>query len=341
MFMSAEILHFSRLSWPTSWSDLFERDAPLLVEIGFGGGQSLVDWALNRPQCNLLGLEISLPSLRRGARKISSVGVTNARIIQGDSQKILWLLCQPQKLSEVVINFPDPWPKASHHHRRLINEKFLHLLATRMKNGGTLDIATDHEDYAAEITHTLLQTPYFESRLDKPFVTEDLTRLRTKYEQIAISAGRTCRYYKWRRNSRPAANDFLIPQETAVPHIVLSHPLNLDQIGSRFEPFQISSGSTHIKYLEMYRSLSQGLQLVEIYVSEEPYHQRVCLAVRQRQAGDLVISLHELGFPRPTPGIHLAVHHLVEWLRTLHPDVQVLGSTLNPAAIDDESGVDL
>jgi hypothetical protein len=55
----------------------------------------------------------------------------------------------------------------------------------------------------------------------------------------------------------------------------------------------------------------------------------VCLAIRLRQAGDLVVGLHELGFPRPTPGIHLAVHHLVEWLRSLHVDVKVVGSTLN------------
>ena len=332
--MSIDILHYARLSWPVSWLDLFDRDAPLLTEIGFGGGQFLVDWAQSRSECNLLGLEISLPSLRRGARKLSIAGVTNTRIIQGDSQKALWLLCEPRSISEVTINFPDPWPKASHHHRRLINEKFLHLLGTRMKRGGLLDIATDHNDYAGEITQSLLQSPYFESRLDEPFVFEAGMKRRTKYEQIAISEGRACRYFKWRRNRHPARNEFRIPEETAVPHVVISHPLTLDQIGRRFEPFHITSGSTHIKYLDMYHSLTHRLQLVEIYVSEEPYHQRVCLAVRRRQVGDVVVSLHEVGFPRPTPGIHLAVHHLVEWLCTLHPDVQIVGSTLNPATVD-------
>ncbi len=332
--MSIDILHYSRLPWPTSWPNLFDRDAPLLAEIGFGGGQFLVDWAQRRPECSLLGLEISMPSLRRGAKKLAVAGLTNTRIIQGDSQKALWLLCKPQSISEVAINFPDPWPKANHHHRRLINDKFLHLLATRMPIGGLLDIATDHEEYAAEITHTLLQTPYFSSRSDQPFDLEAGTRRRTKYEQIAISEGRTCRYYRWRRSSRPAVNEFPIPQEAPVPHVIISHPLTLDQIGSRFEPFQITSGLTHIKYLDMYRSQTYGLQLVEIYVSEEPHHQRVCLAVRRREAGDVVVSLHEVGFPRPTPGIHLAVYHLVEWLRTLHPGVEMLGTTLNPEVLE-------
>ena len=119
-----------------------------------------------------------------------------------------------------------------------------------------------------------------------------------------------------------------------MPHVVISHPLGLDQIGRQFESFHINAGSTHIKYLDMYRSQNHSLQLVEIYLSEEPYHQRVCLAVRLRQSGDVVVSLHEVGFPRPTPGIHLAVHHLVEWLCALHPDANISGSTLNPATVE-------
>ena len=118
-----------------------------------------------------------------------------------------------------------------------------------------------------------------------------------------------------------------------MPHVVMSHPLNLNEIGAHFHPFQISPRSTHLKYLDMYRSLSSTVLLVEIYVSEEPHHQRVCLAVRSRQQGDIVVSLHELGFPRPTPGIHLAVHHLVQWLDSLHADAQIISSTLNPDTV--------
>ena len=86
----------------------------------------------------------------------------------------------------------------------------------------------------------------------------------------------------------------------------------------------------------MYRSLNTALQLVEIYLSEEPFHQRICLAVRWRKEGDVVVSMHELGFPRPTPGIHLAVYYLVHWLSSLHPDVRLISSTLNPAAVESE-----
>ncbi len=329
--MPEQMLHYARLPWPSPWPDLFGREAPLLLEIGFGGGQFLVDLAKRRPACDVLGLEISLPSLRRGAKKLRISAVENARVLQSDSRAALWLLFKPQSISEVFVNFPDPWPKATHHHRRLISDKFLHLLGSRMKAGGSLDIATDHSEYAAVIAECLARSPHFDSRLDAPFVFEDSERLRTKYEKIAITAGRACHYFKWQRNRKPALNEFPYPEETVVPHVVMSHPLSLGQIGRQFEPFYELAGSTHIKYLDMYHSVRERLLLVEVYVSEETFHQRVCLAIRLRQAGDLVVGLHELGFPRPTPGIHLAVHHLVEWLRSLHVDVKVVGSTLNPS----------
>ena len=326
--MSKEILHYARLPWPTPWQEFFGVEAPILLEIGFGGGQFLVDLAERRPHCNVLGLEISLPSLRRGAKKLKTSAVRNALVLQANSNAALWLLFKPQSISEVFINFPDPWPKANHHHRRLIDGKFLHLLGSRMRPEGLLEIATDHSDYATVIARCLEDSPYFDSRLDVPFVYDDSERLRTKYEKIALLAGRACHYFKWQRNKRRAPNEFPIPEEDIVPHVVISHPMNIDQIGGQFEPFYEAAGNTYIKYLDMYHSVQERLLLVEIYVNEEPFHQRVCLAIRAREEGDLVVGLHEVGFPRPTPGIHLAVHYLVEWLCSLHTDVKVVGSTL-------------
>jgi tRNA (guanine-N7-)-methyltransferase len=322
------MLHSRQLDWPTDWDALFGRSTPLLVEIGFGNGQFLIELARRRPSANVIGLEISLPSLRKAEKKMQTAGLQNGRVIQTDAQLFLWALCSPQSLHEVYINFPDPWPKERQTHRRLINERFLHLLATRMFPGGRLDIATDHPDYQTAVVAALLATPYFDSRLDSTFVTEDHERIRTKYELKALAEGRTSHYFKWQRNQTPAPDLFSIPTEYPMPHAVLQSPLPLRQISEQFKPFQAAAGETHVNFLEAFQSAQDGTMLVEVYVIEEPLKQRVGLAMRQREDGKLVIGLHEIGFPRPTAGIQLAVMQLAEWVASLHPETEIVHHNL-------------
>lgn len=296
----------------------------MLIEIGFGSGDFLLELAQKRPHANLLGVEISLPSLRRGQRKMEQAGLNNVHLVQGSAELILWALCRPATVSGLYVNFPDPWPKPRHHHRRLIDDRFLHLAATRLLPGSPLEIATDHAEYAGAIAERLLHTPYFDSGLDMPFVTEDNERSSTKYEMKALAEGRTCHYFKWQRNSVPATNDFPVPEELPMPHVVLRSPLSLDEIGRRFAPSHISEGTTHVNLLELYQSSQDGKLLIEAYVKEEPMTQRVGLVIRPRREGGLVVGLHEVGFPRPTPGIQLAIRHLAEWLKNLHPETQIV-----------------
>ena len=326
--MSYPMLHSHQLDWPTDWEALFGRSAPLLVEIGFGNGQFLVALARRRPSANVIGLEISLPSLRKAEKKLRTAGLQNVRIVQADAKLFLWALCQRQSICEVYINFPDPWPKERQTHRRLINKRFLHLLATRMILGGTVDIATDHPDYQTAVAAALSATPYFDSRLDTAFITRDDERIRTKYELRAQAEGRTCHYYKWQRNQTSASNLFPAPKEVPMPHAVLQSPLTLRQISEQFKPFQVSAGETHINFLEAFQSAHGGTVLIEVYVIEEPLKQRIGLTLRQREDGTLVTGLHEIGFPRPTAGIQLAVKQLAEWVTSLHPEAEIVHHNL-------------
>ena len=190
----------TRMEWPTEWTAVFERKAPLIMEIGFGGADFLVDLAQRRLDANIVGVELSLPSLKKAEKKIRAAGLEHVRVIAGDAEQVVWALCQPESLSEVYINFPDPWPKERHHYRRLISDEFLHMLATRMPIGANLDIATDHADYAAWITERLERTPYFNSRLSSTYVNEDPERIISKYEQKGFDEGRIGHYFKWQRN---------------------------------------------------------------------------------------------------------------------------------------------
>jgi tRNA (guanine-N7-)-methyltransferase len=326
--MSLPILHFARMPWPVDWAELYGREAPMIVDLGFGGGDSLVSLAQDNPSSNVLGIEISLPSLRRGAKKLSNAGLGNARVLQGDSFASLWLLFGQQSISSIAINFPDPWPKARHQHRRVINPRFLDLLASRMVAGAPLEIATDHEAYQEAIEMFLSASSYFSSTSSHPYVLSVEDRRQTKYERIALAEGRIPRYYLWQRNETDAESEFPIPEETAVPHIVFLSSLNLDELGERFEPFRVHDGDVHIKYLDLYRSVEREMLFAEVFVSEEPFPQRLGLSIRARNTGDFVLSVHEVGFPRPTPGIHLAVQHMISWLEEQDPDLTVVNSTL-------------
>ncbi|MFQ5420181.1 MAG: tRNA (guanosine(46)-N7)-methyltransferase TrmB [Anaerolineae bacterium] len=316
------------LPWPVNWSEIYGRTAPLLIEIGFGGADFLVELARTRPNANILGVEISAPSMRKAAKKLNNAGVGNGRALQANARLLLQALCAPQSVSEIHINFPDPWPKDKHHGRRLISDNFLLLAASRLVPGGKLHIATDHAGYAHWIQEHLSRTPFFHSQTAVPFLTEDDDRLRTKYELIALNEGRTCHYFKYARNQTPAPDKFPVPQELPMPHVVLQSPLTLRQIGERFQPDTAVSGDTHVKLLEMFQSLYDDKLLVEAYINEQPLRQRVGLAIRQRETGDLVIGLHEVGFPRPTPGVQLAIAHLAQWVASLHPDTAVLKTNI-------------
>ena len=327
-FMPDYLLESKCLPWPADWTTIFGREAPLYLEIGFGNGQFLRDLAARHPAGNIVGLEISLPAQRRAARRLQRAGLANVRLLNAVALFGVWVFFAPGSPAGVFINFPDPWPKPAHHHRRLINPRFLDLLADRLPAGAPLEIATDHAGYAAQIEACLLATPYFHSRLPAPFVTEDPQRIRTKYEQIALAAGRTCHYFKWQRNSRPAGTPFPIPPEYPMPHIVMYSPLPLAEVAAQFVPLAWSSAAASGRFVDVYASHRAEVLLVDTYVSEEPMTQRIALTIGQRPDNELILGLHELGFPRPTAGVHHALSALAGWLQTLHPAMVIRHSNL-------------
>ena len=334
MNLSSWLLYGVRLDWPVDWTAVFGRSAPLLLEIGFGGADFLVDLAQSRPDANIVGVELSLPSLKKGAKKLAAAHLTNARVIQVEARLALLALFTPDSLEGVTINFPDPWPKERHHERRIISDGFLDLLATRLGVNGRLDIATDHAEYAAWIACRLERSPYFASRLPTTYALEDPERLTTKYEQKGFDEGRIGHYFKWQRNHTPAAQAFPPPQELPMPHVVLHSPFSLEEIGRRFTPQRIVTVSGHIHLLEMYQSTFDGKLLVEAYVNEDSLTQRVGLVVRQRELGDMVVGLHDVGFPRPTTGIQQAIVHLAQWIVSLDPASEIVRSSVGDGEVN-------
>src|SRR5579859_1867322 len=148
--MTIDAISFSglRLPWLTDWVSLCGREAPTVMEIGFGGGHFLVDVAARSPDINVLGVERSFYSLTETERRVFKAGLRNVRLIYADARLTLAYVCQPESLDGIYVNFPDPFPKKGHAKRRLLTPETLALIASRMQPNGLLTIATDVVAYA-------------------------------------------------------------------------------------------------------------------------------------------------------------------------------------------------
>lgn len=327
-----EFLEGKWLPWPVHWQERFGRSGPLLVEIGFGNADFLLDLAARRPGANLVGLEISQPSLRKAQRKIGTRDLRNVQIVHGRADQTLRILFAPDTISAVYINFPDPWPKAGHESRRLIDDRFLSLLASRMRPKATLDIATDVAAYAQVIAGYLTSSRQFESRLPEVYLHEDAARLQTKYESIARTEGRLCYYFQWRRNEMPAADQHPVPEEYDMPHVVLNtakaNTTALEEIAASFQPATVTGEWGTIRFIALFSARDQNALLVDTFVDDRAVTQRLGLTIRARDNDTLVVAVHEIGFPRATAGVHRAIKRFIEQLRSRHPYLTIVSSNL-------------
>ncbi|MEV6770652.1 tRNA (guanosine(46)-N7)-methyltransferase TrmB [Nocardia sp. NPDC051030] len=126
----------------------FGRSAPLIIEIGCGTGTATAAMAQAEPQFNLIGIEVYKPGLAQLVQRIERENIDNIRVLRGDAVDVLENMIAPESLTGVRVFFPDPWPKARHHKRRLLQPATLTLIASRLRPGGVLHVATDHADYA-------------------------------------------------------------------------------------------------------------------------------------------------------------------------------------------------
>ncbi len=140
-------------------ASLFGRRAPLIVEIGFGMGGTTADIAAAHPDQDFLGIEVHPPGVGSLLNLIRQQQLANLRIIQHDAVEVLLHMIAPDSLNGIHIFFPDPWHKARHHKRRLIQPEFARLAASRIKPDGYLHCATDWENYAEHMLQVLSDTP--------------------------------------------------------------------------------------------------------------------------------------------------------------------------------------
>lgn len=175
-----------------NFSEIFKREAPRILEIGFGSGRSLLAMAKEHPEEDYIGVEMHQPGIGALLSEIELQQVNNIRIFYADAVEVLEQCIPTESLDVIQIFFPDPWQKRKHHKRRLIQPEFVRLLATRLKMHGMLHLATDWEDYGVEMMKVLSDTEEFVNLAGHGQYAERSTQrpIVTKFEGRGIKSGR-------------------------------------------------------------------------------------------------------------------------------------------------------
>ena len=170
------------------WNTVFGRTAPRFLEIGFGMGGATAEIARNHPGNDYLGIEVHRPGVGNLLKLIEQDGLTNLRLMSHDAVDVVNEMIAPGSLDGILIFFPDPWHKKRHHKRRLIQPEFVHLLASRLKPGGTIHCATDWENYAVQMLEVLSAEPALENTA-MDYAPRPTYRPLTKFENRGLKLG--------------------------------------------------------------------------------------------------------------------------------------------------------
>lgn len=291
---------------PTDFSSLFGRQAPLVLEIGFGDGRYLEHLQAAHPDWNLLGAEVSLGSVWRAYRRMKRCGAEHVRLYKGSGRFIVRDAVPDAGLRRVYVNFPDPWPRKKHLGNRLLQVPFFQILSSRLEPDGDLLLTTDHPEYFAFSVEQGKASGCFHVEEGTP----PPATLRTKYAMKWLEQDKPIYHARFTLSSVAASPE---PRNTTIPmqHAILDG--NLSDIGTfekQVRPFE----GGHAIVLEAYRDLS-GDGLLFKAVSEEPdLRQELIIQAWPHEDGGVLVSLQPFGHPMTTNGVRACVMAVADWL---------------------------
>lgn len=173
--------------------ELFPSHAPLVVEIGTGAGEAIVHAAIEHPELNFLGIEVYEAGLARTMLNAAKAGLTNLRLIEANAPEVLEHFLPAQSVTEIRVFFPDPWHKARHNKRRLIQPRFTELAANVLVPGGLVRMATDWEEYAEQMRDVFDDAESFRRAFDTDWADRFDGRPITSFERKGQAKGRVIR----------------------------------------------------------------------------------------------------------------------------------------------------
>jgi tRNA (guanine-N7-)-methyltransferase len=186
---------FDAIAWPTP--------KPLIIEIGFGNGESLLNQAKLQPEFNFLGIEVHRPGVGILLNKLARKPLSNIRVSKNDALDVLEEF-SPESIHGIQIFFPDPWQKNRHHKRRLIQQPFLDLVIPKLAPGGFIHCATDWEDYAVQMCEVLSgDARLVNASPNGTTIERPAHRILSKFERAGIEKGHSVWDYQFIKPIRP------------------------------------------------------------------------------------------------------------------------------------------
>ena len=181
---------YSAAPGPIDLPQLFGRDARRTLEIGFGSGDVLLELARRHPEQDFLGIEVHKPGVGALLLKLEQEQLRNVRLLCEDAVQVLAGRLPDAGLDAILVYFPDPWPKKRHHKRRLLQAEFASLAVRKLKTGGSLQLATDWQDYAEQMLTVLSGTPGLHNLASgNGFAPRPAERPASRFEQRGLKLG--------------------------------------------------------------------------------------------------------------------------------------------------------
>jgi tRNA (guanine-N7-)-methyltransferase len=294
-------------SYPIEWNEIFGNSNKLIVEIGFGGGEFLVNLAKENNNYNYIGIETSLTSCRKIKNKIFQNDLNNIQIILEDAKFALREFFCDNSINKLIVNFPCPWPKAKHAKNRLFDEKFIDTLSSVLEVDGELTLTTDDFVYVCDVENKFKGNGCFEV---KNIVEVKQLPFKTRYEKKWENEGRK-KYLLIARKKFKKSIKRLLEGELDLPHEKIKK-VDFDKLPSLIG-LKKSSGNMAIVIKDVYTKIDGSEYLVKVFSEDEGYIQSYFVNVIRMREGWLV-KLDDIAKAYRTPSVKEAVNTIAKEL---------------------------
>lgn len=292
--------------YPIKWNEIFKNDNPIVVEIGFGHGEFTQEMARKYPEKNFIGFEMSITSVAKIQRRLKKENMENVRILMTDGRFGIRNLFEDNSIEKVIVNFPCPWSKEKHFHRRITVPEFYDSLKMVLTDSGEFELATDVGPYADDAYELALEMGFSVSKIK---VNEDRP-VKTRFETKWIKYGRDIYTFRMRKNEYQKA-ERLLEEEEPMPHAsIKKEKADLSNIFTNLNtPFKSGSGKQVCIFKGAFSDDKSSHYLVKTIAVDGEFEQHFFINIFERD-NDWVVKLDSVSNPYRTPAVKFSVSEI-------------------------------